>query len=137
MFHQINTFEMAQKQFDLIAEILDLDRRVRDVLRWPMREYSFRASSRNQRGNAFSRNMHNANPFERDIEYLVFDVDEFIYFWSQYIPPRKGSWPVIFAKRQGVKETQTQEPFLTIWVSRKFELSNSPLKIRPPPRFHS
>lgn len=33
---------MAQKQFDGVAEILKLDPGVREVLRWPMREYSFR-----------------------------------------------------------------------------------------------
>jgi glutamate dehydrogenase (NAD(P)+) len=38
----INAFEMAQKQFDTVAEILKLDPGVREVLRWPMREYSFR-----------------------------------------------------------------------------------------------
>jgi len=38
----INAFEMAQTQFDTVAEILNLDPGVREVLRWPMREYSFR-----------------------------------------------------------------------------------------------
>ncbi len=38
----INAFEMAQTQFDTVAEILKLDPGVREVLRWPMREYSFR-----------------------------------------------------------------------------------------------
>ncbi|HSO12425.1 MAG TPA: Glu/Leu/Phe/Val dehydrogenase [Anaerolineales bacterium] len=42
MSEQINYFEMAQKQFDGVAEILKLDPGVREVLRWPMREYSFR-----------------------------------------------------------------------------------------------
>ena len=42
MSGQINAFEMAQKQFDGVAEILSLDPGVREVLRWPMREYSFR-----------------------------------------------------------------------------------------------
>jgi len=42
MSGQINAFEMAQKQFDGVAEILKLDPGVREVLRWPMREYSFR-----------------------------------------------------------------------------------------------
>ncbi|NWG05281.1 MAG: Glu/Leu/Phe/Val dehydrogenase [Chloroflexi bacterium] len=42
MSGQINAFEMAQKQFDGVAEKLNLDPGVREVLRWPMREYSFR-----------------------------------------------------------------------------------------------
>ncbi len=42
MSEQINAFEMAQKQFDGVAELLKLDLGVREVLRWPMREYSFR-----------------------------------------------------------------------------------------------
>jgi glutamate dehydrogenase len=38
----INAFEMAQTQFDTVAEILKIDPGVREVLRWPMREHSFR-----------------------------------------------------------------------------------------------
>jgi len=39
---QINAFEMAQKQFDGVAKLLNLDPQVAEVLRWPMREYTFR-----------------------------------------------------------------------------------------------
>ena len=39
---QINAFDLAQKQFDRAAEMLNVDLGVREVLRWPMREYSFR-----------------------------------------------------------------------------------------------
>lgn len=42
MSGQINAFEMAQKQFDAVAKQLKLDAGVAEVLRWPMREYSFR-----------------------------------------------------------------------------------------------
>ena len=42
MSGQINAFEMAQKQFDAVAKQLKLDAGVSEVLRWPMREYSFR-----------------------------------------------------------------------------------------------
>ncbi len=42
MSGQINAFEMAQKQFDGVAKQLNLDPGVAEVLRWPMREYSFR-----------------------------------------------------------------------------------------------
>ncbi|HKI52516.1 MAG TPA: Glu/Leu/Phe/Val dehydrogenase [Anaerolineales bacterium] len=42
MSEQINYFEMAQAQFDTVAEMLNLDQGVREALRWPMREYSFR-----------------------------------------------------------------------------------------------
>ena len=37
-----NAFEMAQAQFDNVAELLKLDQQVREILRWPMREYHFR-----------------------------------------------------------------------------------------------
>ncbi len=37
-----NAFEMAQQQFDHVAEMLNLDPQVREMLRWPMREYQFR-----------------------------------------------------------------------------------------------
>ena len=36
-----NPFEMAQAQFDKVADILDLDSGTRDLLRWPMREHQF------------------------------------------------------------------------------------------------
>ena len=36
-----NPFEMAQSQFDKAAVILDLDPATRELLRWPLREYSF------------------------------------------------------------------------------------------------
>ncbi len=42
MAGQINAFEMAQKQFDGVAKQLKLDPGVAEVLRWPMREFSFR-----------------------------------------------------------------------------------------------
>jgi glutamate dehydrogenase len=42
MTEQLNAFEMAQKQFDHVAKLLKLDSAVSEVLRWPMREYSFR-----------------------------------------------------------------------------------------------
>ena len=38
----INPFEMAQSQFDKVADKLKLDPSVRDYLRWPMREFHFR-----------------------------------------------------------------------------------------------
>jgi glutamate dehydrogenase (NAD(P)+) len=42
MSEQINAFEMAQEQFDHVAKMLNLDPGIAEVLRWPMREYSFR-----------------------------------------------------------------------------------------------
>jgi glutamate dehydrogenase len=36
-----NAFEMAQTQFDHVAEILNLDTATRDILRFPLREYNF------------------------------------------------------------------------------------------------
>src|SRR5512140_3498601 len=42
MASQTNAFEMAQRQFDHVAELLHLDPQVAEFLRWPMREYHFR-----------------------------------------------------------------------------------------------
>lgn len=42
MASSTNAFEMAQSQFDHVAELLKLDPQVREFLRWPMREYHFR-----------------------------------------------------------------------------------------------
>ncbi len=36
-----NSFEMAQRQFDRIADMLEIDQGTRDLLREPLREYSF------------------------------------------------------------------------------------------------
>ena len=38
----LNAFEMAQQQFDHVADLLHLDPPVREFLRWPMREFHFR-----------------------------------------------------------------------------------------------
>ncbi|HMD89334.1 MAG TPA: Glu/Leu/Phe/Val dehydrogenase [Anaerolineaceae bacterium] len=37
-----NAFEMAQRQFDHVAELLKLDPQVQEMLRWPLREHHFR-----------------------------------------------------------------------------------------------
>ena len=37
----INPYEMAQAQFDKVAAILELDAATRELLRQPLREYSF------------------------------------------------------------------------------------------------
>ncbi len=50
MAEQINAFEMAQKQFDHVAKLLRLDPAISEVLRWPMREYSFRIPVRMDNG---------------------------------------------------------------------------------------
>ena len=42
MVNAINAFEMAQAQFDHVAEQLKLEPHVREFLRWPMREFHFR-----------------------------------------------------------------------------------------------
>ncbi|MEN8241735.1 MAG: Glu/Leu/Phe/Val dehydrogenase [Chloroflexota bacterium] len=36
-----NAFQMAQQQFDEVAEMLNLDPDVREILRWPTREFKF------------------------------------------------------------------------------------------------
>ncbi|NOZ77729.1 MAG: Glu/Leu/Phe/Val dehydrogenase [Acidobacteria bacterium] len=41
MAKQFNAFEMAQDQFDEVAEKLQLDASTRELLRWPLREYHF------------------------------------------------------------------------------------------------
>jgi len=38
----VNEFEMAQKQFDRVAGLLNLDPQIAEVLRWPLREFTFR-----------------------------------------------------------------------------------------------
>ena len=42
MATSLNAFEMAQQQFDQVADRLKLDQPVREFLRWPLREYQFR-----------------------------------------------------------------------------------------------
>jgi len=39
---ELNAFNMAQRQFDEVADQLNLDAGVRAVLRWPLREFHFR-----------------------------------------------------------------------------------------------
>jgi glutamate dehydrogenase (NAD(P)+) len=41
MTQEFNAFEMAQQQFDAVAEKLQLDAGTRELLRWPFREYHF------------------------------------------------------------------------------------------------
>ncbi len=41
MDDRLNPFKIAQVQFDAAAEMLGLDPAMREVLRWPMREYKF------------------------------------------------------------------------------------------------
>jgi len=45
-----NAFEMAQQQFDHVADQLNLDPQVREYLRWPLREFSFRIPVRMDNG---------------------------------------------------------------------------------------
>ncbi|MGV8049584.1 MAG: Glu/Leu/Phe/Val dehydrogenase [Anaerolineaceae bacterium] len=42
MAGQTNAFEMAQQQFDKVADQLGLDAQVREILRWPAREFHLR-----------------------------------------------------------------------------------------------
>jgi glutamate dehydrogenase (NAD(P)+) len=41
MSKEFNAFEMAQRQFDAVADKLQLDEGLRELLRWPQREYHF------------------------------------------------------------------------------------------------
>ena len=47
----LNAFDMAQQQFDHVADLLHLDPPVREFLRWPMREFHFRIPVRMDDGN--------------------------------------------------------------------------------------
>jgi len=47
----LNAFDMAQQQFDHVADLLHLDPPVREFLRWPMREFHFRIPVRMNDGN--------------------------------------------------------------------------------------
>ena len=42
MTEQVNAFQIAQQQFDKVAEMMNLEPDVREVLRWPAREFTFR-----------------------------------------------------------------------------------------------
>ena len=42
MTEQVNSFQIAQQQFDKVAEMMNLEPDVREVLRWPAREFTFR-----------------------------------------------------------------------------------------------
>ncbi|MBI3158284.1 MAG: Glu/Leu/Phe/Val dehydrogenase [Chloroflexi bacterium] len=46
-----NAFEMAQRQFDEVAEMLNLDPQVREMLRWPTREFKFQIPVKMDDGN--------------------------------------------------------------------------------------
>ncbi|HLO14332.1 MAG TPA: Glu/Leu/Phe/Val dehydrogenase [Anaerolineales bacterium] len=50
MTEQINAFRIAQQQFDSVAERMNLDPGVREVLRWPAREFTFRIPVRMDNG---------------------------------------------------------------------------------------
>ena len=41
MADTINAFQMAQRQFDHVAGLLNLDPQVAEMLRWPSREFKF------------------------------------------------------------------------------------------------
>ncbi len=50
MAEQMNAFQIAQSQFDKVAAMLNLDAGVREVLRWPAREFTFRIPVRMDNG---------------------------------------------------------------------------------------
>ena len=41
LMQELNPFEMAQKQFDRVADLMGLSEDARQILRWPMREFRF------------------------------------------------------------------------------------------------
>jgi glutamate dehydrogenase len=46
MAELINAFQMAQRQFDAVAQELNMDPQVADILRWPAREFKFQVPVR-------------------------------------------------------------------------------------------
>jgi glutamate dehydrogenase len=46
MVESINAFQMAQRQFDDVAKMLNLDPQVSEILRWPAREFKFQVPVR-------------------------------------------------------------------------------------------
>jgi len=50
MAESINAFQMAQRQFDHVAQLLNLDPQVAEILRWPAREFTFRIPVRMEDG---------------------------------------------------------------------------------------
>jgi glutamate dehydrogenase (NAD(P)+) len=50
MAEMTNAFQMAQQQFDEVAEQLNLDPDVREILRWPTREFRFQVPVRMDNG---------------------------------------------------------------------------------------
>ncbi len=48
--NSVNAFQMAQKQFDHVADMLNLDQSIREFLRWPMREFHFKIPVRMDSG---------------------------------------------------------------------------------------
>src|SRR5262245_14545976 len=51
MSQDFNPFEVAQHQFDGVADQLKLDQEVRSILRWPLREFRFQIPVRMDDGN--------------------------------------------------------------------------------------
>ena len=52
MAELINAFQMAQRQFDGVAGLLNLDPQVAEMLRWPMHEYKFMIPVRMDNGSS-------------------------------------------------------------------------------------
>jgi len=48
--NSVNAFQMAQEQFDRVADMLNLDASIREFLRWPMREFHFKIPVRMDNG---------------------------------------------------------------------------------------
>jgi glutamate dehydrogenase len=47
---ELNAFKMAQAQFDRVAELLNLEPYIAEMLRWPMREFTFQIPVRMESG---------------------------------------------------------------------------------------
>ena len=52
MVESLNAFKMAQAQFDSVAELLNLEPYIAEMLRWPMREFTFQIPVRMESGTA-------------------------------------------------------------------------------------
>ena len=121
----INAFEMAQKQFDRVAELLALESipPVEGVLVVPFERFDSPVD----------------RPGKSALIKIIIDDIENIYFQTYWLPPyssSEGNWPVAIAILQGTAVSLDPEKprrFTSVMVLRVHDELNSSLKTRPPP----
>jgi len=102
MTEVVNPFEMAQKQFDHVADMLDLDEEVRAYLRYPKKEFHVRIPVRMDNG-----------------ELKIFDG--FRVQHNDALGPNKGGL------RFNQHETFDTVRALSMWMTWKCSVANIPL----------